>query len=115
MAYKINPAFTRFTIEAALVGLILSSFGELELTICHAADAASQASGHAVLKALYRLRSTSSQLDVADALMEPIYKEHDLTEAYSTAMENVRYCLNIRNQYAHCNWADHHEAGLFFR
>jgi hypothetical protein len=26
----------------------------------------------------------------------------------------LRHCLVIRNQYAHCNWGDHHEAGLFF-
>jgi hypothetical protein len=114
MAYRINPAFYRFPEEAKFVGLILSSFGELELTMCQAAEAAAQTIGHSILKALYRLRSTSSRFDVAEAIMEPVYKTHELDEAYKTAIGNLRYCLSIRNQYAHCNWADHHQGGLFF-
>lgn len=114
MAYRINPSFDRFPTEARLVGLILSSFGELELSICQAANAAIQSEDYAVLKALYRLRTTSSRIDVAVELMQPIYCKFELDAAYSTAVGMVGHCLRIRNQYAHCNWADHYTAGLFF-
>jgi hypothetical protein len=114
MAYRINPAFRRYPTEGAIVGLILSSFGELELTMCQAANAATQAADHAVLKALYRLRSTSSRFDVADCLMAPVYKKHELADIYEIARSNLQYCLSVRNQYAHCNWADDWDEGLFF-
>jgi hypothetical protein len=46
--------------------------------------------------------------------MRPIYAAHGLTEAYDDAASRVSYCLLIRNQFAHCNWADHEAGGLFY-
>jgi hypothetical protein len=114
MAYKINPAFDRFPEEAKLVGLILSSFGELELTVRQCANAALQAKDSSILKTLHRLRATSSRIDVADGLMRLAYEEHGLEDEYDEAIKMLRHCLSIRNQFAHCNWADHEYAGLFF-
>ncbi len=115
MTYRINPAFDRFPVEAKLVGLILSSFGELELTICQCAGDAIKMQ-NAVLKTLYLLRATSSRIDTADGLMRPLYEEHGLTSIYDDTMRMLRHCLTIRNQYAHCNWADSGQlgGGLFF-
>jgi len=114
MTYRINPAFERFPEEGNLVGFILSSFGELELTVCECARAALRLGDYSILKVLYQLRATSSRIDTADGLMRPFYEKNGLVEDYDTAIKMLRYCLVIRNQYAHCNWADHHEAGLFF-
>jgi hypothetical protein len=114
MAYRINPAFDRWPEEARLVGLILSSFGELEFTVCDSADVAIARERFSFFKALYRLRSTSSRLDVADAMMGPIYAKNGLAEVYENAIGMVRHSLVIRNQYSHCNWADHPADGLFF-
>ena len=113
LKYPINPAFDRYQAEAVLIGRILSSFGEIELTFCAGADAATEADKK-LLKALYLLRTTSSRIDVADELMRPIYEQHRLLEPYTVTQTMVRYSLTIRNQYAHCNWADHPTAGLFF-
>jgi hypothetical protein len=33
---------------------------------------------------------------------------------YSVALGALRYCHTIRNTYAHCNWASHSDAGLFY-
>jgi hypothetical protein len=67
MTYRINPAFDRFPAEAAIIGRILASFGEIELSICRNAGDALNLQG-LVLKALYRLRATSQHID---ALMWP--------------------------------------------
>jgi hypothetical protein len=113
MVFRANPAFDRFPEEAALVGRILSAFGEVEATVCrNAAHATSM--GNTVMKALYGIRMTSTRIDTADRLMRPYFEHHDLAEEHKTAMEMVGHCLKIRNQYAHCNWGDHHRAGLFF-
>ena len=115
MPYKINPAFDRFPKEAQIVGRILSSFGELELTVCHSAHSAMQLGDMRIFKALYKLRATSSRIDIADALMAPVYDLHGLQAPYDIALKMVRECLRLRNQYAHCNWADGQDgSGLFF-
>jgi hypothetical protein len=114
MTFRINPAFDRFPDEAKLVGLILSSFGELELTACQCANAAVQAKNYSILKTLYHLRTTSGRIDVADGLMRPIYESYGFNDEYDSAIIMMRHCLTIRNQFAHCNWADHQIGGLFF-
>jgi hypothetical protein len=113
MTYRINPAFERFPAEASLVGQILSAFGELEITVCRNAGQALQ-SFITVMRTLYKLRMTSSRMDVADGLSRPTFAAYDLGADYDSTMIMVRHCLKIRNQFAHCNWADHPTSGLFF-
>jgi hypothetical protein len=110
---SINPAFLRFPLEAGIVGHLLAAFGELEVELCFNASKATGL-GDSVLSALYRIRATRSRLEAADALMRPIYMKAGLGAGYADAFARVLYCLRIRNQFAHCNWGDHAEAGLFF-
>jgi hypothetical protein len=114
--YRINSAFQRHPIEAAIIGRLLAAFGELEVTVCRNAGEAMNAL-HPILKALYRLRATSGRFQAADALMRSIYDGAGLAAEYQLTLGMVCHCLKIRNQFAHCNWADHMlepEAGLFF-
>lgn len=113
MNYRINPAFDRHPAEAALIGRILSSFGELEIMLCRNAGRALQ-SAVTVMRTLYRIRMTSTRIDVADGLMKPTFAAYGLTDDYDLALGMLRHCLKIRNQYAHCNWADSLSSGLFF-
>lgn len=114
--YRINPAFDRFPEEARLIGKLLAGFGEIEFSVCRTA-------GHAagipddVVKALYRLRATSSRITAADALARSKFIGGRLGPEYEITQTMVSTCLRIRNQFAHCNWTDHPEtpaAGLFF-
>jgi hypothetical protein len=115
-SYRINPAFDRHREEAAIIGRILASFGEIEFSVCRNAGHATNMPEQ-VPKALYRLRMTSARLELADALMKSAFVSANLGEEYAETQVMVSRCLQIRNQYAHCNWADHApnpEAGLFF-
>src|SRR5580692_6983752 len=116
MPFRINPAFDRYPIEAQYVGKLLAGFAEIEFSVCRSAGYAAGMERD-VLKALYRLRATSSRIAAADALGKPGFREADLLTEYATALGMVGICLRIRNQFAHCNWADHLEtpgSGLFF-
>jgi hypothetical protein len=110
----INPAFDRFPAEGVLIGRLLAAFGELEISVCANAWKATSLGNNSILAALYRIRPTRSRLEVADALMRPIYDGVGLAETYADAFSRVMYCLKIRNQFAHCNWGDNETAGLFF-
>lgn len=114
--YRVNPAFDRYPAEAALVGFLLAAFGEIEYAICRAAGLAI-GPFEPTLRALYRLRMTSSRLDAAWTLMQPFYTEKDLDIDCDIARAMALECLAIRNQYAHCNWGDDPSfpnSGLFF-
>jgi hypothetical protein len=109
----INPAFHRFPDEAAAIGRLLAAFGELEASVCFNASKATGL-GDTILRVLYCIRQTSARLEAADSLMRPVYEAHGLAELHQDASGRVAYCLLIRNQFAHCNWADHETGGLFF-
>lgn len=115
--FRINPAFHRWSQEAAIIGRILAAFGEIEYQVALCASHAmtdTTAPHPPILRALYRLRSTSSRIDASDAFMRPVFVELRRQTEYEELMKAVKYCLRIRNQFSHCNWADDDAAGLFF-
>ena len=115
--FRINPAFHRYPQEEALIGCLLGSFGEVEYQIVLSAARAHDHTLHphfSVLRALYRLRATSSRIEAADAFMRPVFEGLGLVEEYRQMSAAVRHSLKIRNQFSHCNWADHAAGGLFF-
>jgi hypothetical protein len=111
---RLNPALHRHPDEAAIIGRIVVGFGELEYLLVVCAGRAID-NRDRIIKALYRLKTTSSRIDAADALIRPVFLGHVLEQDYATMMEAISCCLKIRNQYAHCNWADEPNGGpLFF-
>jgi hypothetical protein len=109
-----NPSLLRFPDEAAIIGRMVVGFGELEVMTCRVAAKANSHPTH-VLKMLYSLRSTSARIISARLLMEPHYEAANLAKPQNITMDAVLACLKIRNQYAHCNWAETDpKAGLFF-
>jgi hypothetical protein len=113
---RINPAMFRCAAEAEIIGRILAAFGELEyMTIDLSARVLDRRD--AILRALYRIRTTSARIDAADAMMASAFFSAGLGDDYATMMRALRLSLRIRNQYAHCNWGDDQgptQAGLFF-
>src|ERR1700722_12359280 len=112
-SYRVNPAFDRHPREGKVVGKLLASFSEIEFAVCRNAGHAAQLPDQ-INKALYRLRATSSRIAAADAIARPVFRSVGLGEEYLTAYAMVGICLRIRNQFAHCNWADLNDSELFF-
>lgn len=108
------PAFHRHPAEAASRGRLLAGYGEIEygLAVCLGQTLSDHHSG---LRTYFRLRSESSRIDTADALMRGPLGAIDLAGPWSESLGAIRWCLRIRNGFAHCHWADHHGyPGLFF-
>lgn len=105
------PAFHRFPDEAAIIGRILAGYGELEylMAMCLGAAMSDELTAQRVL-----FQMKSERVKVADSLLEPLCRRARLLGPYSAAYGGMRHCAKIRNQYAHSNWADHIESGLFF-
>jgi len=109
----VMPAFQRFSAEAAIIGRLLAGYAELEIALL---DCVSAASGDfdATLKAMFRVRGETARINVGDALGRQKYEKLDLGAEFELAVNAMRYCLKIRNQYAHCNWDDHFGQRLAF-
>ena len=67
-----------------------------------------------VVKALFRARGESQRIDVADAIGRQAYHGLKLGTHFEEAIGGIKYCLQIRNQYAHCNWHDDNRGRLSF-
>lgn len=116
MEIYINPSFRRHPEEAALVGHILASFGEIELSVC-ANTATAHKLFNPVMSTLYSIRTTSTRIETALRLFRPAAELYDLIDLLPIISPMIWHCVRIRNQYAHCNWGDGPRAnggGLFF-
>ena len=105
--------FQHYPKESAIIGRILTGYGGLEYQLSHCLSAA-LGNRPSIFRAFYRLRGEQQRLEVADALMRPHYEEVGLADKYNETIGSMRWCRNIRNQYAHCQWTAYEDAGLFF-
>ena len=65
-------------------------------------------------KAMFRVRSESARLQIANGLIAGPIAELGLASQYADAIGAARHCRNIRNQYAHCHWSNYENGNLFF-
>ncbi len=109
----VMPAFRRFPDEAAIIGRLLAGYAELEIDLLHCVSVIRE-DFDATLKAMFRARNVTQRINVADALGRQLYHAIELGTEFEMAVGAVRFCLKIRNQYAHCNWYDDQSGRLAF-
>jgi hypothetical protein len=63
---------------------------------------------------MFRTRGETQRIDVADAFGRQHYRDHHLDTHFEMAVGAMRYCLKIRNQFAHCIWHDYLTGNLAF-
>ena len=76
------------------------AYGEIEVCVMNLLQATLGGDTNTAVRALYRLRSESNRLEVADALIVPKLTPY-LRGAWSEAYAAIKRCKQIRNQYAH--------------
>lgn len=106
-------AFQDFPAEAALIGRLLAGYADLEIDLMHCAKAA-RGDLDLALKAMFRGRGNAQRIDIADALARQPYHGLGIGTDFERAIVAVRYCLRIRNLYAHCTWWNDYSGQLAF-
>lgn len=101
----INPAFINRPEEAALLGSLVIGYGELDISFSLIAGLAINHK-YAVLEACHSVRSEEGRLKIAKALAADAFIEGGLGREYEIAERGMRFCLKIRNQFAHAQWGD---------
>jgi hypothetical protein len=109
----VMPAFHSFPAEAAIIGRLLAGYAELEIDLLNCVSVARE-DFDATLKAMFRIRGETARINVGDALGRQAYDKLELAADFEVAVKAMRYCLKIRNQYAHCNWYDDRSGRLAF-
>jgi len=109
---SVVAGFNSHPSEAKIIGGIVAGYGELvfALTWC-----VSQINGDfdSTFKAIYRVRGETNRIDIADALARSFLSPSAIRTLFEETIAAMRWCLKIRNQYAHCNWINT-GSGLLF-
>jgi hypothetical protein len=106
------PAFQRNPKVANYIGRIISAYGELEYQL-HACARITLDDKHIALKEMFGIRGETKRIEKASSLMRESYVTARLTALYDSAIDAMTHCRDIRNQYAHCHWADD-DKNIFF-
>lgn len=80
-------------------------YGELEINLIHLAGIAIKQKWP-VLEACHSVRTETGKIDIAVALSCDVMVEQGLSSEFETAVRYLRYCLKIRNNYAHAHWGE---------
>jgi hypothetical protein len=110
---SIMPAFADFPNEAEIIGRLLAGYTNLEIGLMNCVQMV-RLDFDTVLKAMFPARGETARIDIADAFGRHYYDGLKLGTEFSMAISATRYCLRIRNQYAHCAWWDDRSGKLAF-
>lgn len=103
-----------FEREQELIGRMIMAYGELEFEVAHLMDYAVTFGKDTGPRILFRVNGEAARLDVADAILRPFFETMNLDGQWGNTLGALRYCKNIRNQYAHCNWKADPAKPLYF-
>jgi hypothetical protein len=104
----------KFPAEAASVGRLLAGYADLEISLMHCVQMARGGDLDTVLKAMFGRRGEARRINTANSLGKPAYDSLGLGSRFSTAISDMKFCLQIRNCYAHSLWHDANTGYLAF-
>ena len=108
-----KKAFTKFRNEGVIIGRLLAAYADLELTLFHCVNVARE-DFDTVYKAMFKERGETRRINMAEIFGRQNYHKLGLGTHFEMAISSIRYCLKIRNQYAHCIWWDDYSGFLAF-
>jgi len=108
-----RKAFNKYKNEGIIVGRLLAEYADIELSLFHCVNVARE-DFDTVYKAMFRTRGETRRIDIADVFGRQLYRKIGIGTQFELAISSAKYCLKIRNQYAHCLWYDDYSGNLAF-
>jgi hypothetical protein len=106
--------FKKFKAEGEVIGRLLAGYSNLEVGLMHCVQMAGGGTLDSVLRKMFRIRSESKRIKEAESVGLQHYGKQRLVGHFRKAIEAMRHCLAIRNQYAHHIWWDDYSGKLAF-
>lgn len=63
---------------------------------------------------MFKERGETRRVNIAEIFGSQKYRKLGLGTQFEMAIGSIRYCLKIRNKYAHCIWYDDYSGSLAF-
>jgi hypothetical protein len=114
MPRSILAPFKKFSAEGATVGRLLAGYSNIEVGLMHCVQWAQGGNLDKALKGMFLHRGETRRINEAEKLGHGYHQHHGLAADFQKAIRVVRYCLKIRNQYAHWVWWDDYSGKLAF-
>jgi len=92
---------------------LLAAYADLELSLFHCVNVTRE-DFDTVYKAMFKERGETRRINMADIFGRQEYQKLGLGTHFEMAISSMRYCLKIRNQYAHCIWYNAYSGFLAF-
>jgi hypothetical protein len=99
----------KFQRERNIIGRLLVGYGEMELDLCNCV-AMGIDDLDMTLKAMFRARGESLRVEIAEAMGQKVYASLGLSKPFDEALSAMRFCLRLRNRYAHSHFYDDNSA-----
>ena len=107
------PVFQRFPVEAEIIGRLVVGYGELELDLFNCV-VMGISDFDKTAKTMFKHRSETKRIKIAETFGREPYADLDLSDWFDEAIIGMRYCVQVRNQYAHRNFYDDISGTLAF-
>jgi hypothetical protein len=114
MRRSILAPFQKFAVEGETIGRLLAGYSNLEIGLMNCVQMARGGDLDTVLKKMFSKRGEARRISEAEKLFTSHHVHYGLLVDFQKAIRLVRYCLKIRNQYAHGVWWDDHSGKLAF-
>jgi hypothetical protein len=98
-------ASQKFQQEREIIGRLLIGSGEMELDLCNCVSMGIN-DLDMTLKAMFRARGETLRIDIAEAMGQKVYVSLGLGAPFHDAIEATRFCVKLRNRYAHSYFYD---------
>jgi hypothetical protein len=105
--------FHAFRIEAEIVGRLLTGYANLEVGLFNCV-AMVLGDYDLVLKAMFGVRGEKRRIDKGKKLGQAPYDALGMCTDFQGAIEAMRHCLCIRNQYSHWVWWNDYSGKIAF-
>ena len=107
--FQPNQAFE----EGVIIGRILAGYGELELTMTDCLIAI-EGQLDTPLRCVFGAQGAERRIKKAKKALKEEYIKAGLAAELNEALDDMDWCRQICNQYAHCSWYWTHQEGLCF-
>jgi hypothetical protein len=101
----------KFRQEREIIGRLLIGYGEMELDLCNCI-AMGLDDLDMTFKTMFRPRGETLRIDIAEAMGQKIYTSLGLGPAFHDAIGAMRFCVKLRNRYAHSHFYDDNSGKL---
>jgi hypothetical protein len=99
--------------EGIIIGKLLAGYGEIELEMCGCLIAV-EGIYDAPIRKIFTDRGAEKRIKIGKNVLQADFANANLVAELTEALEDMEWCRNIRNQYAHCAWYWTAQEGLCF-